>query len=989
MHVKPTTQRALSGASPGPLIHLLDLRALLVVMLALCAGALAYQAPPSTDIAVGWAGDQLFLPSSEGQSERETQGNYWHSDEPTDTAPSGRSRWTRQTSVIELPGLGESRSLTLNLRAQGWPDDVLNTRTTQPTVTVLANGQEIGQFQPTSDWTEHQFALPAISGDKLTILLQSSDVFTGTTRYVNDPRPKGIRVDHIGLRGRDTLQPTVPNIPALLQLALNAGLCFLALQLLFQRRTPAFVTSTLLIGAFTMGLALARIWAVALLPWVTSALGLALLAIRRRDVIGLLDRAVRRYTQGEALNYGLITAGATWLVYVVARATEGVQLPGLDDVRANFADSLLLGLLGMGLLVLILVRGRDGLPKICRGLTDVLREKQSARTVIVSFAVIWIGYLASVALPLPYVGHADYADNAVVARNLVAERGWVVDYVTQFYQLYDGVTRPQETWPLLQPVWIAPFFMFFGATDWAAKIPNLIFMTILCGLIYIVGARLWDRRVGITAAIIILTSHIFFRMVIYTTSDLAFAVFSFGAIYLVYTWSRSVGKGTRSCFRRHLFDTHAALWAARAGLLTGLMLLQKPSGGLIAFGMGLWLLAWTWHEHRKRALTVRQLELRTRLLHPRAAAKRRYDSATRFIRNYVKPLLVWGVIALLVLSPYLLRNLYTFGKPFYSTESRDAWVLGYTQWDEIYKVYTDEAGLGNGDLPDHTWILRWGFDRTLNKIWNQVLESRYFLLPPLSGISGPPLLVGREDKPAMLYEMGAWLALFGFFGALRPKRRLISLLLAAFTPYLLFLMLYWRTDEVRYFVMVMPWLALFAAYALWRAYDRIAAIGNGRWAPVGLAMVVAALALIIQPSWPEIAEKVHNEPALYTPDLDVYGWLEQNTAPDAVMMTRNPWQLNWHSERPALMIPYTTDREVLLRLARYYNVRYLVLDSLSRPDRPIQRMIENMVQDPQLGFQRVYTSPRYTAVIGGRPIETITHVYRFPDDYGGVVGLGP
>ena len=117
--------------------------------------------------------------------------------------------------------------------------------------------------------------------------------------------------------------------------------------------------------------------------------------------------------------------------------------------------------------------------------------------------LIWIGYEAYVVAGLPYVGHADYADNAVVARNLLAGRGWVVDYVTQYYQLYSGVTRPQETWPLLQPVWIVPFFALFGPTAWAAKIPNLLFTAALALLIYTAGARLWDRRVGLTAALII------------------------------------------------------------------------------------------------------------------------------------------------------------------------------------------------------------------------------------------------------------------------------------------------------------------------------------------------------------------------------------------------------------------------------------------------------------------------------------------------------
>jgi 4-amino-4-deoxy-L-arabinose transferase-like glycosyltransferase len=175
----------------------------------------------------------------------------------------------------------------------------------------------------------------------------------------------------------------------------------------------------------------------------------------------------------------------------------------------------------------------------------LLGSRRGARALLVLLATIWIGYEAYIVMGLPYVGHADYADNAVVARNLVQGRGWIVDYVTQFYGLYQGVTRPQETWPLLQPLWIAPFFALFGPSAWAAKLPNLLFMAALTAIIYRAGARLWDRRVGVTAALIILTNYLFFRLVIYATSDLAFVVFSFGAIYLLYRYTAPRPKDKR------------------------------------------------------------------------------------------------------------------------------------------------------------------------------------------------------------------------------------------------------------------------------------------------------------------------------------------------------------------------------------------------------------------------------------------------------------
>ena len=409
------------------------------------------------------------------------------------------------------------------------------------------------------------------------------------------------------------------------------------------------------------------------------------------------------------------------------------------------------------------------------------------------------------------------------------------------------------------------------------------------------------------------------------------------------------------------------------------MLLQKPaSGGLIALGMGLWLLARAWHARRAEMPSAE-----TAHDSPDAAPRRSPPVLAALL-----PIAAWSLIALLVFSPYLVRNVELFGTPFYSTESRDAWVLEYTQvWDNIYRVYTTDADPSAPGPPDRSWVLRWGFDRTLLKLEHQLAAVRDYFAPPWQGLplnlSG--LLAGKADESPLLFDLGAWLALLGALGLLRTRRGLATLLLAAFAPYVLFLLVYWHANEERYFVMLLPWLALLIGAALWRGYDRIAAIGDGRWTPVGLALVVAALVCVVQPSWPKIAEKVQLEPQLYSADIDGYTWLREHTAPGDVMMTRNPWQLNWHSQRPALMIPYTTDRQVFLRLARYYNVRYLVLDSLQRPKAEVRQMLDALLADPALGFQKVYTTPVYQTYKGS----LTTEIYRFPATYGGVAELRP
>ena len=108
---QPIAWRAPSGATTGPLIRLWDRRLLLLLALALLAGLLAYQAPIASDIAVGWPGDRLFVRSSEGAG-ADAAGSLY-GDELSPDARSGRSRWTRQQTSIQLPGLGSGGDLAL------------------------------------------------------------------------------------------------------------------------------------------------------------------------------------------------------------------------------------------------------------------------------------------------------------------------------------------------------------------------------------------------------------------------------------------------------------------------------------------------------------------------------------------------------------------------------------------------------------------------------------------------------------------------------------------------------------------------------------------------------------------------------------------------------------------------------------------------------------------------------------------------------------
>jgi len=900
---------------------------LLMLLLALLAGVMAYQAPPQGRVAIGWPGDRLFVGVSPGLGQAPVERGDLFADELTPDSPTGRSRWTRERAVLVLPNVGAGSALQLTIVAQGWPASV----GVQPTVSVFIDEALVGNFVPTPHWEAYSFSVPGIvhQHDNLTITLQSSATLTDE----RDPRPKGVRLAEIRIASNQESALFLPPAwPAVALLGWNAVLLAVLLACLRLSQAQVYILTTLGISIAAIGLAGARIWMAAILNVAMIGLLALNVLVYRQPLLTFIRRLVQHYAHGRILGYGLVTVALVCFGYVLFHVFHWMTAVGIRLFWQIFPDSLLLALLGTALLALILNNGRTGLPRLSDALVDWLATRYGARLVLGLFAVIWLGFEATVIAALPYVGHADYSDNAIVARNLVRGRGWVVDYISQFYYLYDSVTRPQETWPLLQPVWIAPFFALFGPTAWAAKIPNFIFDVILLVLLYNIGSWLWDRRVGVTAAIIVLTNYLFFRLSIYVTNDLAFVVFSLAA--------------TAALLRSHTDAGKRWQWLIVSAICTGLMMLQKPSGAMFALGMGLW-----------------QLTILLNHLRPIPTWQQRWQR----LRTELTPIVVWSLIALFILSPYLVRNMILFGKPVYSTESYDAWVLDYRgvsgdAWAEIYRVFAPEWG-GPG-LPNRSWILRWGFDATITKFETQVRELRAYLMPAWPGAPDPiAALFSHDAQKNILTSLGAWLALTGFLAAIAYRRNWMSLIGFTYTPYILFMLTYWRTNEERYWVALIPWLALLASWIIWAGYDRLAAIGDRRWAPLGLILALTAIVTIVAGSQADIADKVRNEPRIWQQDLAAYEWLRANTPPDAVIMTRLPWQVNWHTERPAVMIPNTDDRELLLHIAHHYGAKYLVLENQMRVKGDVGRLLAPLMDhanQPGMiidGFELLYASP--------------------------------
>ncbi len=747
---------------------------------------------------------------------------------------------------------------------------------------------------------------------------------------------------------------TLAGLAAVLQMAGGVLLVTLA-----ARRLSGHVVASTLVGA---GLALAGATLLALLrPWIAPVIPAFLVASAVAFAVASRNPLLR---WGQVLWTRLHAGGVPWLASraaMVAGAllvivTALTRLPAPGELRADF-DRLLQLVASLVLAGLLLAAGPTVLPAALRA---ARRRLLTGKLAVILLCLVGGAVLAwefQLLRHVPIVGHADYADNAVVARSLLRGQGWTVPYVTQFYKLEPGGTvyRPQETWPLLQPVWMLPFMAILGPTAFAARVPNLLFNLALLLLVYHIGSRIWDRRVGLLAAILTLLNHFFFRLTLYSTTDLGFTVLSMGALWLFFrAWSASTvdprpstiapppGTST-SRSRLAWIERPYFLWAA-AGVLGGLMSLQKPTGAIFGAGMFLWALLQWWRGRQLAALAWRGL-------------------------------LVWTGVAALVVMPYIARNLLLWGRPFFSTESYDAWILGYsgtnkTAWEEIYRIHL-------GDLPNRSWILRAGWDRTFQKFLTQVEAVVAYLLPA---------------KGKLLGVAFTWLALAGCLLLRRRQRQLLGLVALPGLLYVLFLTTYWHADEERYFVPFVPWLLLLAMGALCAAFDYVLVHNNRRWD--GLAGGLAMLLLLsgVAPHLRQTAATLDPGRGSYwgrdwIPDLRAFAWLKANTRPDEVVMTRVPWQLSWEADRPSVMIPNAPltaadpHTPTIMRGARYYGADYLVVNAGLVSGGEAGAALQPLSQGQSiLGFTPVYTG---TAELGRVPI----YIYRFPHDYAGASPL--
>ena len=509
----------------------------------------------------------------------------------------------------------------------------------------------------------------------------------------------------------------------------------------------------------------------------------------------------------------------------------------------------------------------------------------------VALVVRW-QYVKAVEFP-PQENSAFYL---TTAENLVTRQVLEVDALSNYYPAFATVTHPshERLMPLATGLIAAAYAtekFLSGALQASVRtgqIASLVVGALLAPLTYLIGRRILPGRTRATVG-----------------SSRGNHWVSLGAALLVAA-NGTLSYQSASADSSALFALLAA-WALSlavrkpgeqggyfgAGLLVALACLTQASGWLLLLSIPLawWLLP---------------LPARPRIKlpdNPAAEVAWKYwprqpgvnDGEQRALGPSLLNVLDLVVAFALVATPWLIRNYLAFGTPLPSSLVSQAWLTDY---------------LDNFNFWSHTTWQTW-----LAQSWQTLLNQR------LQALLANGQVLWSSTRPWIVLALpGMWLLRreWSFFPPI------VYGLVLFFGLTLIFPVL--STSGALYHSLgaVMPFLALAAVYAVQRAIqplDRYPKMASALAVLAFVALLALSANQIVQ-ALPTVAERNRAEKEQFQA---VAAWLAQNANPGDVIMTVQPYLLNYASHHPTIALPGNEPPDAAWEAAQRYRARYLVI----------------------------------------------------------------
>jgi hypothetical protein len=512
----------------------------------------------------------------------------------------------------------------------------------------------------------------------------------------------------------------------------------------------------------------------------------------------------------------------------------------------------------------------------------------------VALGVRWLTVRAVVFPPLD-----DPAFYLTTAENLVSGRILEVDALWSYQVPFSSVTHPShEHWMPLSTGLIAGVLALLRAlpsvpealasTLRAGQVPGLILGALLVPLTYIFGRRTLpgahasarsltkgNRWVALGAALLVAANATLSYQSASADSSAPYALFAAWALAVAVRKPGDEGS---------YFGT---------GLLLGLCYLARADGLLLVVAIPL---AWWLLPIPARPLVDLPDKPAARLAWehwPReAGSEEEWRQALGPSLMNVLDLIVG--FALLV-GPWLMRNYLAFGTPLPTSVLSQAWLTDYVDTFNFQNLPTWETLLAQG--------------------WPAILAQR-----------GQALL---HNGSVFLKGTFPWglLALPGFWLLRREwpySPPMVYGLLLFFVTAILFPVASVSGTFYHSLGAIVPFLALAAVYAAQRGIERLST--NPKLVEITFGAVTAALVVLagwqVAVALPATKERHQAEKEQFEAAA---AWLAQHASAGDVVMTPQPYTLNYASGHPCIVLPGNEAPEVVWEAAQQYGARFLII----------------------------------------------------------------
>jgi len=459
-------------------------------------------------------------------------------------------------------------------------------------------------------------------------------------------------------------------------------------------------------------------------------------------------------------------------------------------------------------------------------------------------------------IPIPPAD--DPAYYVTVARNLYEGRGFVSDVIWQYAIPFDSLMHPAgELWMPL-PSWLMCLVFLAAGPSWrAAQAPGVLAGSGLAALTYLVGRSILTgqssaRALAWASGLLVAFNGLLAYQSASADSSAPFALLAALALWLV--GGGPLGAAGEEAVRR-------ASWMA-VGILLGLAYLSRSDVLFVVLGLA--LACWTAHRTARHG--------GWRLWH----------------------LLLAGLVAGVVVAPWLMRNVLAFGSPFPAPAARLALL---TKYDDLFS-YANPLTL------DHWWsqglsvLLTVRLDALWHS-WHGVLDFLFF-------------------PTALLPATGLWL-LRRRFGVVVVGWALVATLLATALVFPIVSRAGTFYHDVGAFA---PWLGVGSVYAIKRGLGALAAARKWKqdffWLTYGALLLVTVLQLALSLRAASIQHMAEQRRL-----AEAASWLAAH--PSAVVISTVPYNLDYLTRQPGLMLPLGEGPGAVKGLAARYGARYVVV----------------------------------------------------------------